>query len=69
MRKLFIFIITAYAALFLGQAAAATTVFNDKTLDSLSSPLICAEDEKKNSEQKDNEKKYSEEDEEEPDCE
>lgn len=59
MKHFLAVLITALTLLFVGQASAATITFAGKSLDSLSSPLICVEDKKK---------KKKGDDEEEPEC-
>jgi len=61
MKHFIAVLITAFTFLFIGQAPAATSPFNEKSLDSLSSPLVCADDDEK--------KKKKKGEEEEPECE
>lgn len=64
MKQIHALIFAALTVLFIGQASAATATFSGPSLNSLSSPLICAESTDKDS-TKTKEKK---EDEEEPEC-
>ncbi len=62
MKHFLAILITAFTFLSIGQASAATVPFNEKSLDSFNSPLVCDdEDEKK--------KKKKKGEEEEPECE
>ncbi|MCP4076544.1 MAG: hypothetical protein GY744_10195 [Gammaproteobacteria bacterium] len=62
MRNFLAILITAFTFLFIGHASAATSPFNEKSLDSLNSPLVCADEEEKKKKKKNGE-------EEEPECE
>ncbi|MCK5664386.1 MAG: hypothetical protein KAI17_12935 [Thiotrichaceae bacterium] len=62
MKHFIAVLITAFTFLFIGQASAATSPFNEKSLDSFNSPLVCADDDEKKKKKKKGE-------EEEPECE
>ncbi len=63
MKRLLTLLIAAFTFLILGQASAATLSVTDNSIDSLSSPLICADDSDKKK------KKKKKDEEEEPECE
>lgn len=62
MKHLLAVLITTFTCLILAQATTASVHFNGKSLDSISSPQVCAEENEKK-------KKKGGEDDEEPECE
>ena len=66
MKHILAVLITAFTFLFLGQASAATSIYSGQSLDSLNSPLICADETDKDGKKKKKKKKGD--DEEEPEC-